>query len=120
MYLSATQGRKDCDNYNFVTKTDGNGEFEIGPVKQSHFFLWLVAFGDPYTSWDLCVEVGGVRHEILGQRGIGFPVETLLVKCDVARDKEVDIEFDAWPKIFGKCELIHNPAFKRDALKRAP
>ena len=114
VYLSAAQGRKDCDNYNIVTKTNDSGEFEIGPVKESHFVIWLVAIGDPYASWDLCVEMDGKRHEILGQGGIGFSVETLLVKCDVARNKEIDSEFDAWPKIFGRCELIHNNTLKRD------
>jgi hypothetical protein len=122
VYLSAAEGRKDCDNYNIVTKTNDSGEFEIGPVKESHFVIWLVAIGDPYASWDLCVEVDGKRNEILGQRGIGFSVETLLVKCNVATDREIDIEFDAWPKVFGRCELIHNHTLKRDAAesRRAP
>lgn len=105
VYLGLSIHNDACNQYDHVSTTNDKGEFEIGPITESQYVVWLVAYGDPYVSWDLCSEgPDGNKTAILGQGGIGFPVERLKVECDVLKSEEIYV--DAFPNIFGNCESI--------------
>ena len=105
VYLGLSIHNDACNQYDHVSTTNDKGEFEIGPITESQYVVWLVAYGDPYVSWDLCSEgPDGNKAAILGQGGIGFSVERLKVKCDVLKSEEIYV--DAFPNVFGNCESI--------------
>jgi hypothetical protein len=103
IYLNAIndkcEGREELST---AAKTNGNGEFEIGPVMTKRLAVWLM--GDPVTLWTMCIEINGQREVILNQRGFGYPVENIRVICDLSWDDELLII--ETPKMKGKCKLI--------------
>lgn len=106
VYLGLSIHNDVCNQYDHVSTTNDKGEFEIGPISESQYFVWLVAYGDPYVSWDLCSEgPDGNKTAILHQGGIGYSVEELTVECDILNSDYLYI--DAFPTIHGKCESDH-------------
>jgi len=105
VYLGLSIHDDACNQYDHVSTTNDNGEFEIGPITESRYVVWLVAYGDPYVSWDLCSEgPDGNKTAILHQGGIGFTVERLKVECDVLNSEKIYV--DAFPNVYGNCESI--------------
>ena len=99
VYLDATINNEECHEYILVTKTNQNGEFSIGPVKE---FRWIAyIYGDPVAYWTLCVDTTSGREVLLKQGGIGMPRTELDIKCDISND---DISYiEAFGVIKGKC-----------------
>jgi len=99
VYLDATFHSEKCYNYDLVTKTNQDGEFNIGPVKE---FRWIAfIYGDPVANWALCVDTKNGRKIVLEQGGIGMPPTELDIKCDVSKTEIFYIE--AFGTIEGNC-----------------
>lgn len=78
-----------CSKAVTVSKTDSNGNFDLEGDKTFRFFRTLI--GDPFYVYQLCISTGGEMFLGYMDRGVGYPRESLTLKCQItSNSKPID------------------------------
>ena len=73
-----------CSKAVTVSKTDSNGDFDLEGDKTFRFFRTLI--GDPFYVYQLCISVGDKTFLGYMDRGVGYPRESLSLRCKITSD----------------------------------
>jgi len=78
-----------CSKAIIVSKTDSNGYFDLEGDKSFRFFRTVI--GDPFYIYQLCISTGDKMFLGYTARGVGYPQDSLTLKCKITPDsKSVD------------------------------
>ena len=102
VYLGTSEDDQ-CKTNQTVAETDNLGQFEIGPIKERRYIVWLIGDVGIWWAWNMCIDLSDHRVPIMRVSGAKHG-PNFRVKCNVARKLEPFKK--SGQSVSGYCETV--------------